>query len=189
MSENRPQAYASPATRPEEPDGVDRTGVPEPSRIEAWIRTLTGFEDARVVGVEPLTDGLSNMTCRLNVADGPVAAAVLRIQPRRGIFEPYDVLREGRVLSSLAGTAVPVPRLLAAEGDTRFFGSPFLLLEWIDAPHMPAPEADFNAFLADLPVFASAVAGVHALDWHAAGLDFLGVPSSPAEAFRGEVDT
>src|SRR3954468_20487337 len=137
MSENRPQAYASPATRPEEPDGVDRTGVPEPSRIEAWIRTLTGFEDARVVGVEPLTDGLSNMTCRLNVADGPVAAAVLRIQPRRGIFEPYDVLREGRVLSHLAGTVVPVPRLLAAESDPRFFGSPFLLLESIRSLALP----------------------------------------------------
>jgi aminoglycoside phosphotransferase (APT) family kinase protein len=142
-----------------------------------------------VVGVEPLTDGLSNVTCRLRLADGPVTTAVLRIQPTHGIFEPYDVLREGRVLSHLAGTAVPVPGLLAAEGDPRFFGSPFLLLESIDAPHMPAPEADLATFAADLAPFAAALAGIHALDWKAAGLDFLGVPASPVEAFRGEVET
>ena len=189
MSEIRLEPTSAAATVPEEPQRAERPGVPEHSRIESSVRTLAGFENARVVGVELLTDGLSNVTCRLRVADGPVAAAVLRIQPTRGIFEPYDILREGRVLSHLAGTAVPVPRVLAAESDPRFFGSPFLLLEWIDAPHMPAPEADFDVFLADLPVFASAVAGIHALDWQAAGLDFLGVPSAPAEAFRGEVET
>jgi aminoglycoside phosphotransferase (APT) family kinase protein len=189
MSEIRLQPDASPEATPEEPERGERAGVPEPSRIESWLRTLTGFENARVVGVEPLTDGLSNVTCRLKVTDGPVTAAVLRIQPTHGIFEPYDVLREGRVLSHLAGAAVPVPGLLAAESDPRFFGSPFLLLESIDAPHMPAPEADFATFAADLPAFAAAVAGIHALDWKAAGLDFLGVPSSPVEAFRGEVET
>ena len=168
---------------------ADRAGVPPPSRIEAWLRTLAGFEHARVVGVEPLTDGLSNVTCRLEVADGPVTAAVLRIQPTRGIFEPYDVLREGRVLSHLAGTAVPVPRLLAAESDPGFLGAPFLLLESIDAPHMPAPEADPATFAADLPAFASALAGIHRLDWKAEGLDFLGVPHSPVDAFRAEVET
>ena len=88
-----------------------------------------------------------------------MTTAVLRIQPTRGIFEPYDVLREGRVLSHLAGTAVPVPGVLAAESDARFLGSPFLLLESIDAPHMPAPEADFATFAADLPAFAAALAG------------------------------
>ena len=189
MSDIRPQPDASPAATPEEPERGERAGVPEPSRIESWLRTLTGFENARLVGVEPLTDGLSNVTSRLKVTDGPVTRAVLRIQPTRGIFEPYDVLREGRVLSHLAGAAVPVPGLLAAESDPRFFGSPFLLLESIDAPHMPAPEADFATFAADLPAFAAALAGIHALDWKAAGLDFLGVPSSPVEAFRGEVET
>src|SRR4051812_49868312 len=173
MTEIGLQPDASSTAMPEQPEPGEGTGVPEPSRIETWLRTLTGFENASVVGVEALTDGLSNITCRLRIADGRTTTAVLRIQPRRGIFEPYDVLREGRVLSSLAGTAVPVPRLLAAEGDTRFFGSPFLLLEWIDAPHMPAPEADFNAFLADLPVFASAVAGNHPPHWGGPG---RGVP-------------
>src|SRR5215471_19315159 len=183
MSDRQPDAP------PAGPERGERTGAPEPSRIESWLRTLTGFENARVVGVEPLTDGLSNVTCRLEIADGPVTSAVLRVQPTRGIFEPYDVLREGRVLSHLAGSAVPVPGLLAAESDPRFFGSPFLLLESIDAPHMPAPEADFATFASDLPAFAAALAAIHALDWKAAGLDFLGVPSSAAEGFMEEVET
>jgi aminoglycoside phosphotransferase (APT) family kinase protein len=140
------------------------------------------------VAVVPLTDGLSNVTCRLELADAPVGAAVLRIQPTHGIFEPYDILREGEVLRHLADTAVPVPVVLAAESDTRFFGAPCLLLESIDAPHMPAPEVDPEAFVADLPAFAAAVAAIHGIDWQAAGLDFLGVPGSPAEGFEGEVE-
>src|SRR2546421_282025 len=72
MSDIGPQPDASPAATPKEPERGERAGVPEPSRIESWLRTLTGFENARVVGVEPLTDGLSNVTCRLKVTDGPV---------------------------------------------------------------------------------------------------------------------
>jgi aminoglycoside phosphotransferase (APT) family kinase protein len=124
----------------------------------------------------------------VKLTDALVAAAVLRIQPTRGIFEPYNILREGEVLNHLAGTAVPVPGVLASESDPRFFGAPFLLLESIDAAHMPAPEADFATFAADLPAFAAAVAAIHAIDWRAAGLDFLGVPSSAAEGFKGEVE-
>ncbi len=74
----------------------------------------------------------------MKLTDAPVAAAVLRIQPTRGIFEPYNILREGEVLNHLAGTAVPVPGVLASESDPRFFGAPFLLLESIDAAHVPA---------------------------------------------------
>src|SRR4051794_369919 len=109
MTEIRLPPEPSPAAVPEQPGPGERVGIPRPSRIEAWLRTLNGFDNARVVGIEPLTDGLSNVTCRLTFADGPVTAAVLRIQPSHGIFEPYDVLREGRVLSHLAGAAVQVP--------------------------------------------------------------------------------
>jgi len=163
-------------------------GVPDPPLVESCLRTLTGFEDARLITVVPLTDGLSNVTCRVELTDAPVGAAVLRIQPTHGIFEPYNILREGEVLKHLAGTAVPVPRVLAAESNPRFFGAPFLLLESIDAPHMPAPEADPETFAADLPAFAAAIATIHAIDWREAGLDFLGVPSSPAEGFKCEVE-
>ena len=88
MGDIRPEPDASPAATPEEAERGERAGVPEPSRIESWLRTLTGFENVRVVGVEPLTDGLSNVTCRLKVTDGPVTTAVLRIQPTHWYLEP-----------------------------------------------------------------------------------------------------
>jgi aminoglycoside phosphotransferase (APT) family kinase protein len=175
-----------------EPGGASEregtTGVPDRALVESWLRTLSGFEEARIAAVVPLTDGLSNVTCRVELTDAPAGAAVLRIQPTHGIFEPYDILREGETLRHLADTAVPVPKVLAAESDPRFFGAPFLLLESIDAPHMPAPEVDPDTFAADLPAFAAALAAIHSIDWRAARLDFLGVPSSPAEGFKGEVD-
>jgi hypothetical protein len=54
-------------------DISEATGVPEPARVESWLRTLIGFEDARVVTVVALTDGLSNVTCRVKLTDAPVA--------------------------------------------------------------------------------------------------------------------
>jgi aminoglycoside phosphotransferase (APT) family kinase protein len=169
------------------PDQPRPAPVPSPDRIESWLRTLEGFGSALVKDVEPLTDGLSNVTCRLVLSNAPVEAAVLRIQPERGIFEPYDVLREGEVLRCLARTTVPVPGVLASEANQSFFGAPFLLLEWVDAPHMPAPEVDPAAFFADLTPFAGALAAIHAIDWLAAGLDFLGVPSSAVAGYMEEV--
>src|SRR5262245_26925186 len=163
-------------------------GVPDLPRVRAWLTGLPGFENVGVDAVDPLTDGLSNVTCRLSLTNAPVASAVLRVQPKAGIFEPYDVMREAAVLRCLSDTSVPVPEVLATESDTSFFGAPCLLMEWIDAPHMPAPEVDPAGFAADLSPFAQALAAIHALDWRAAGLGFLGVPESPSAGFTTEID-
>jgi aminoglycoside phosphotransferase (APT) family kinase protein len=172
---------------PGAPDQPRSAPVPDPELVQSWLRTLTGFGEAHVEAVEPLTDGLSNLTCRLTLGNAPVERAVLRIQPERGIFEPYDVLREGKVLRCLASTAVPVPGVLASESDPSFFGAPFLLLEWVDAPHLPAPEVEPAAFFAGLRPFFEALAAIHALDWRASGLDFLGVPASAAAGLAEEI--
>src|SRR5262245_7844502 len=163
-------------------------GAPGSARVKAWLNGLEGFENAGVDAVDLLTDGLSNVTCRLSLTDAPVASAVLRVQPKEGIFEPYDIMREAAVLRCLSGTSVPVPGVLATESDTSFFGAPCLLMEWVDAPHMPAPEVDPAGFAADLSPFAQALASIHALDWRTAGLEFLGVPDSPGAGFAHEID-
>src|SRR5262245_1571888 len=173
---------------PERPYPSQIGGVPVSEHVRSWLGRIPGFENAAVDAVDPLTDGLSNVTCRLSLTNAPVASAVLRVQPKAGIFEPYDVMREAVVLRCLSGTSVPVPRVLATESDTSFFGAPCLLMEWIDAPHMPAPEVDPAGFAADLSPFAQALAAIHALDWRAAGLGFLGVPESPSAGFTTEID-
>lgn len=150
--------------------------------FEAWLRRLSGFESATVVGLLPVEGGVSNLTYRVALDDAPCAAVALRVQPERGIFEPYDVIREAEVLRRVAQSDVPVPAVIGVEPDPGVLGAPFAVLEWIDAPHMGEAGAD-----ASFAAFTSMVARIHRLDWRALGLDFLGVPGSPAEAIREQL--
>lgn len=156
--------------------------IPEASEFEPWLRRVPGFAAARVRSVSLADGGASNITCRVEVAGGAFAAVALRLQRERGIFEPYDVIREGEVVRRLAASAIPVPRMLGSEPDRTVLGAPFIVMEWVEAPHMGlAPDASYSAF-------TGAVARVHAADWQALGLDFLGVPADARAAVLGEVE-
>lgn len=156
--------------------------VPPSAAFQEWLRSLPGFGDAIVESLATVDGGASNVTCRAGLADAPLDAVVLRLQRERGIFEPYDVVREGEVVRRLAKSDVPVPRLLGSEPERDPLGAPFIVLEWIDAPHMGnAPGASFAAY-------TQAVVDVHNVDWRGLGLDFMGVPASPREALIAEVD-
>ena len=141
-----------------------------------------------VTRVQPLDGGVSNLTWR--IARGAAAAAVLRVQREQGIFEPYDVVREARVLEALADSVIPVPRVLGLASDGDLLGAPFFVTEYIDAPHMglaprsawPRPEGTQDSYV-------RTVAAIHGLDWRATGLDFLD-PSPPGpEAARRDLAT
>lgn len=157
--------------------------TPSPTQVQTWLRQQHGFEDASVTEVLLADGGASNITCRIALHGVAAPFVGLRVQRDHGIFEPYDVLREACVLRALASTAIPAPALLATEPSPTVFGGPALLMEWIDAPHMgvAGPEADFGAF-------TRAVVAIHASDWAAAGLDFLGVPSSAAAGIASELE-
>ena len=156
--------------------------VPLPQDFEPWLTSLEGFADARVVSIIPVDGGASNITCKVELLGSGPRAICLRMERERGIFEPYDVVREGRVISSLAGSAVPVPKMIASEPSNEPLGAPFIVMEWVEAPHMGvAPTPSFAAFTAT-------VAQIHALDWEALGLEFLGVPPSAAAGIHGELD-
>ena len=151
--------------------------------FESWLHRIPSFESARVRNLVPVDGGVSNITCRVALADAPVPAVALRVQRERGIFEPYDVLREGEVLRRLALSPIPVPAVIAVEPDPAILGGPFIVLEWIDAPHMgeAGVEADYGAYTA-------AVVGIHNADWRSLGLDVLGAPASPGDAIGLELD-
>jgi aminoglycoside phosphotransferase (APT) family kinase protein len=157
--------------------------LPAPADIERWLSRIPGYGAARIAGISAADGGVSNITCRVALSGAPLSAIALRLQRERGIFEPYDVIREGEVIRRLNASDLPVPRFLASEPDPSVLGAPFIAMEWIEAPHMgiAGPDADFSAF-------TRAVAAIHALDWRALGLDFLGVPASPADGIRGEID-
>ncbi|MGH2634386.1 MAG: phosphotransferase family protein [Tepidiformaceae bacterium] len=156
--------------------------VPAPAAFEPWLRRLPGFGDAQVRAIEPVDGGASNITCRVTL-DGVEAPYVcLRVQRERGIFEPYDVVREGEVIRRLERSAVPVPRMLGSERTSGPLGAPFIVMEWVDAPHMGlAADADFGAF-------TRAVVAIHHVDWEGLGLEMLGVPGNVANALAAELD-
>jgi len=128
--------------------------------------------------------GASNITCRVDLASAATPAVALRLQRDRGIFEPYAVLREGEVLRKLKPAAIPVPAVLFEEPGPSPLGAPFLVLEWVDAPHMGEAGAD-----ADFGAYVAMVAAIHEADWGGLGLaEVLPLPGSPRAACLDEVD-
>lgn len=151
--------------------------LPDLEVLQSWLQSRDGFQDVQVNGIQRAEGGASNLTCKVDVAGSPWASLAVRVQQDEGIFAPYDVLLEGEVIRRLQPSDIPVPEILGAESDVTVLGAPFLLMEWIDAPHMgiAGPEADFEAYV-------KMVVSIHKTDWQSLGLDILPVPNSPKEA-------
>ena len=156
--------------------------VPLPHDFEPWLNRLDAFQSSRVVSIIPVDGGASNITCRVELLGSGPRSICLRMQRERGIFEPYDVVREGRMIEALAASDVPVPKLIASEPSNEPLGAPFIVMEWVDAPHMG------NAPTPSFACFTSTVAAIHALDWRELGLEFLGVPGTVEAGIRAELD-
>ncbi len=123
--------------------------------------------------------GFSNLTYLVTADD---AEYVLRRPPlgvKAGIA--HDVLREGRLLAALRRVYAQVPTVVALCEDEAVIGAPFFVMERVRGiiPRGgPAREVPFDAVqLRALSGSAVAtLAGLHAVDWRAAGLDTLGRP-------------
>ena len=102
--------------------------IPLPADFEPWLNRIPGFEDARVGSITPVDGGASNITCRVELLSSGARHVCLRLQRDRGIFEPYDVIHEGRTLRALANSGVPVPRMIASEPSREPLGAPFVVM-------------------------------------------------------------
>ncbi|KAA0240376.1 phosphotransferase family protein [bacterium] len=131
----------------------------------------------------PVEGGASNITWRARLGEAPFAAVALRLQRDTGILAPYDVVREGEVLRRLQGSGIPVPAFVDVEPGAGVLGAPFLVMEWIEAPHMgiAGTQVTFASYV-------QKVAAIHALDWRALGLGFLGVPATAAAGTLAGLD-
>lgn len=140
----------------------------------------TWFADhVSVVGgltFELIVGGRSNLTYR--VRDGGGTRWVLRRPPVGALPGAHDVLREAHILSCLAGSAVPVPRVVAVCPDAAVTGAPFVVLEHVDGAVVRGPD-DVTALPAEvrdaLPGrLVSALLALHEVDPDAVGLGELG---------------
>lgn len=161
----------------------DPRELPDPDVLERWLQQLPEFGGVTVNAITLAEGGASNLTCRADLAGAPYAAIAVRVQQDDGIFTPYDVLLEGEVIRRLGNSDLPVPDIIDLEPDPEILGAPFIVMEWIDAPHMgiAGDEADYDAYV-------KSVVAVHETNWRRLGLDCLPVPENAAAASLAQLD-
>ena len=145
---------------------------------------VAGWLGTRDVAIEPpltaslVTGGRSNLTYR--IADAAGMQWVLRRPPLSGVIaSAHDVLREYRIMAALAGSAVPVPAMVAACDDLDVIGVPFFVMDYIDGV-VPRDQATAEAQLTEAaraaagPSLVDALVALHAIDPADVGLAGLG---------------
>lgn len=177
MTDPATEAQAGPAkaTGTAAPTGTD-TGAPglDLGAVGAWLAaTLPGFEgplEARKFAL-----GQSNPTFLLET---PVQRYVLRRKPPGVLLKSaHAVDREFRVQKALAGSDVPVARMLAYCDDPSVLGSEFYVMEHVEGrgfvdPRLPDMDADGRRAIYD--EINRVLAAIHAVDLSDAGLSDYG---------------
>jgi aminoglycoside phosphotransferase (APT) family kinase protein len=145
-------------------------------QLQAWL-TDTGLRGP--FRFRALAGGNSNETMVLESGDVDL---VVRRPPRAKIAgTAHDMSREGRILTALQGTAVPVPRLVASCEDAEVPEAPLLLMEVVDGVSLRDQIPDGSgspvaAVRAIAEQTTDALADLHSLDWRGAGLEGFGRP-------------
>jgi aminoglycoside phosphotransferase (APT) family kinase protein len=146
--------------------------------VESWL-AARGVAHGQITDIAQIGGGTQNLMFTFQCGE---TRMVLRRGPRHLRSHTNDALRrEARVLSALAGTDVPMPRLVAAEPDESVLGSSFYLMEPVDG---------FNASVALPPSHSSpemqramgfaavdALLALGAVDPDRVGLGDLGKPA------------
>ena len=112
------------------PDTAPTHPGADPATIGAWLADRLGDPGWRKCDLAPIGAGRSNLTYRVTSAAGSV---VLRRPPVGEVAATaHDMGRERRVISALAGTPVPVPRVLAFSEGGPPVDAPCFVMELVD---------------------------------------------------------
>src|SRR6266568_4736276 len=116
---------------------------------------LSRRPEFRIHSIEPIPEGHSGFTYFVSVEDddGP-ARYVLRLPPPGArIAGPADVVRQGRIMSSLHHAGIPTPAIPLMSSDPAVDGRPFILMEAVDGTRIERAGAEQRP----LDISASAV--------------------------------
>ncbi|MBO0832057.1 MAG: phosphotransferase family protein [Actinobacteria bacterium] len=163
-----------------DPSGIPGVpGIESPLRLAKWLAGASLADVGELRSVRLIAGGRSNLTYRLDTSSQPI---VLRRPPLGHVLPTaHDMNREYRVLSALAGTAVPVPVPLALCPDPDIIGAPFYLMRFVDGAVLRTVEdggpvsADQAAELSNL--MAETLASIHSVDVQAVELGDFGRPA------------
>lgn len=162
----------SPTSEHDAIDGVDL------AVLASWMDDR-GLGTGPITGPKPLAGGTQNIIIGF---DRSGDSYVLRRPPLHKRANSDETMRrEARVLSALAGSAVPHPALVAAEPDPSVLGAAFILTAFVDGFNptvgLPSPHRDDPAIRHRIGLsLVEAAAALASIDHMAAGLGDLGRP-------------
>ena len=152
-----------------------------PDALAAYLRAHVESFDGEVT-IEQFQGGQSNPTYK--VTAGKRCYVLRRKPPGHLLPSAHAVEREFRILSALAGSDVPVPRMYALCEDSSVIGTAFFLMEYVEGrilwdPTLPGmTREDRAAHYAELN---RVIAALHRFDYAAAGLSDFGRPGNYIE--------
>jgi aminoglycoside phosphotransferase (APT) family kinase protein len=137
--------------------------------LKRLIRVQTGDVGARAHSLETLPGHAGfSYSFMLERSDGgaPCGKLVLRLAPPNvKIAGPADIVRQARIMSSFAGTPVPVPSVLWYGDEPEFFGRPYFVVGFVEGVKLadePFP-SDQMRRLAHKGI--ETLAALHSLPW------------------------
>jgi aminoglycoside phosphotransferase (APT) family kinase protein len=160
--------------------------------VEAYLRDHLPNLPADPLRVRQFPSGASNLTFLLRVGDWE---AVLR-RPPFGPLPPraHDMVREARLLQRLHPVFPLAPRPYLVCEAPELLGAPFYVMERkhgvvLDRSFPPDAKVDDTLCRRLSLNTVDTLARIHAVDWHAAGLDGLGHPEGfLARQVRGWIE-
>ena len=137
---------------------------------------LPSADDVQFARFSAMPAGASNDTVGIDLAvtcEGIIHTLPVILRPERshGILAPYDVERQYRVMRALQGTDIPVPAAFWFEREISVLGMKFYFMSRLEGETLPL--IWYGGRSPRLDAVAAGLASLHAVDWRAAGLDFL----------------
>ncbi len=168
------------------------------SDVQAYLAArLPSARDLAVSNLFRIPGGASRETWSLDARWSEDGASIqrgfiIRRDPDASLLvTDRDV--EFRVMDAVAGSSVPVPKMFWLEQDSGWLERPFFVMERIDGcetnPQKLLLDPSFSPareFIAER--FVQILAHIHALDWSALGLDFLGAPVGLSDCAGMEIN-
>jgi aminoglycoside phosphotransferase (APT) family kinase protein len=125
-------------------------GVDIPARLTEWFQQRNpAAESARVENFISPEIGYSSETLLFDLVrdiDGKKdnEALVVRLRPQGiPLFETYDLRKQYRIMDTLAGSDIPVPKMIAYEEDESILGSPFYVMSKVNG-QIPADNPPYH---------------------------------------------